>query len=124
MLVQPEFELLRDGIRRVEFDFAIGTTQGHWVGEAKSVDNLKGGGAALAELNKLLDGAEALGGAGLILATSMPKWSVGTAQAVAEATEARAATSTCRPTILQLTGLGSTSSALTTFTGRPVARLG
>jgi hypothetical protein len=123
VLVQPEFELMRDGKALVEFDFAIGTSQGHWLGEAKSIDNLKRGGAALAELNKLLNGAETLGAVGLILATSKPEWSPGTVQAVGEAVESRAAAGTSCPTVLQLTGLGSSSSALATFTGRPVAEL-
>ncbi|MFI9749724.1 hypothetical protein [Streptomyces collinus] len=107
-LVCEEFELLKDGNRFVEMDFALATTEDLWLGEAKSNDSLGDSPKVRRrEAGKLMEGCALVGAAGLILATTKAEWSPTTVEALkCEIAERRKAEKTV-PKVSLLTGLGT-----------------
>lgn len=122
-IVFPEFTLESNGSPFVELDFAVGSVDGLWVGEAKSVSRLGRGASLVREFNKLLKGVEALDATGLVLATSKPRWAATTLEAVKAELDQRLSAGKHVPVVLQLTHLGSPSPELSTIAGRRVERL-
>ncbi|MFJ2751198.1 hypothetical protein [Streptomyces sp. NPDC087297] len=106
-LVCEEFELLKDGNRIVEMDFAVATTEELWLGEAKSNDTLGDSPKARRrEASKLMEGCALVGAAGLILATAKTQWSDTTVEAIRFEIGGRRGAGKPVPRISLLTGLG------------------
>lgn len=123
-LVYPEFEVFPDGSAPlVEFDFALGTAQGLWVGEAKSNSKFgKGGKDTDRELGKLMDGAALLRATTLVLSTSQPSWPAATVERVRANVSGRTGAGQQVPLVLLLTDARE-APALQTLQGRVVRRL-
>ena len=122
LLVHHEFELKNDSDSQafVELDFALGSVDDLWVGEAKKVSKLGQGKHLRREINKLLKGVECLGASGLVLATQQPTWNLTTVQAVQTELDERLTAGKLVPVVLQLTGLGTNDPHLSTIAGRRV----
>ncbi|MCX3063725.1 hypothetical protein [Streptomyces beihaiensis] len=106
-LVCEEFELIKDGNRFVEMDFALATTEELWVGEAKSNDSL--GDSAKQrrrEAGKLIEGCTLVGAVGLVLATAQAQWSVTTLEAIKSEIAGRRRAEKPVPKISLISGLG------------------
>ncbi|MFJ9802844.1 hypothetical protein [Streptomyces wuyuanensis] len=107
-LVGEEFELLRDGSSFVEIDFALATPDDLWLGEAKKGNTL---GATHREIKreacKLIDGCEAVGAVGLVLATAKGAWSTATVEVLDQELRGRHSRGKKVPRVQLLTGLGS-----------------
>ncbi|KOV57567.1 hypothetical protein ADK64_38380 [Streptomyces sp. MMG1121] len=107
-LVCEEFELLKDGDRFVEMDFALATTEELWLGEAKSNDSLGDNPKARRrEASKLMEGCTLVGAAGLILATAKAQWSATTVEALKSEIAGRQGVGKTVPKVSLLTGLGA-----------------
>ncbi|MEV7863728.1 hypothetical protein AB0O86_34290 [Streptomyces hirsutus] len=107
-LVCEEFELLKDGSRFVELDFALATTEELWLGEAKSNDSLgKSPRERRSEASKLMEGCALVGAAGLILATTRAQWADTTVEALRQERQGRLGAGKPVPWISLLTGLGT-----------------
>ncbi|MFD5815608.1 hypothetical protein [Streptomyces sp. NPDC127038] len=107
-LVSEEFELLKDGKRLVEMDFALATTEELWLGEAKSNDSLgTSPGRRRGEAGKLMEGCALVGASGLILATTKTQWAQTTIEALKQERQGRLRAGKVVPRISLLTGLGT-----------------
>ncbi|MFJ3644473.1 hypothetical protein [Streptomyces murinus] len=107
-LVCEEFELLRDGKRLVEMDFALATTEELWLGEAKSNDSLGNSPRERRiEAGKLMEGCALVGASGLILATAKTQWADTTIEALTQERRGRLSAGKAVPRICLLTGLGT-----------------
>ncbi|WP_435192100.1 hypothetical protein [Streptomyces sp. bgisy126] len=105
-----EFELTRDGEAKpfVEMDFALTTSEGIWLGEAKSTDSLeKTPRGRRREASKLLEGCAVTGASHLILATSKERWAETTLDALREEVAGRRKVAKATPEVRLLTGLGT-----------------
>ncbi|WP_333761269.1 hypothetical protein [Streptomyces sp. IBSBF 2390] len=107
-LVCEEFELIKEGSRFVEMDFALATREELWLGEAKSNGSLGNSPRERRrEAGKLIEGCAVVGAAGLILATAKEQWSDTTIEAVSAETQGRLRAEKPVPKIILLTGLGT-----------------
>jgi hypothetical protein len=106
-LVSEEFEILRDGSAIVEMDFAVGTMDGIWLGEAKTVDSLGDTSRERKrEVCKLIEGCLAVSASGLVLATTRAAWAETTLQALREEFAGRRKVGKPVPEIRLLSGAG------------------
>ncbi|MFF1676124.1 hypothetical protein ACFVYG_08835 [Streptomyces sp. NPDC058256] len=107
-LVSEEFELLKDGHRFVEIDFALATSEELWLGEAKKNDSLGSSPRVRRrEAGKLMEGCAALGATGLVLATANAQWAPTTIEALKEELRGRQGAGRPAPKISLLCGLGT-----------------
>ncbi|MER5490490.1 hypothetical protein [Streptomyces sp. NPDC002490] len=107
-LICEEFELLKNGTRFVEMDFALASTDHLWLGEAKINNSLGSNHREIKrEVGKLLEGSSLVGATGLVLATTKTHWSRSTLDILKSETKGRLRGGKPTPNVHLLTGLGS-----------------
>lgn len=119
-----EFELAAESTPFVELDFMYANGRHLFIGEAKKNNTLAANESkTLAELNKLLRGAETMQATGLVLATKSPAWSGPPLDVVRHELQARREQQKVSPLVLQLTDACSGTPRLRTLENVDVSQL-